>query len=58
MSEIKKKFAASQFLIFKNLLSETEVSELQMAFQKFKKNQLGDSLARQKNTLSNSPFFR
>ena len=50
MSEIKKKFAVSQFLIFKNLLSESEASELQASFQKFKNNQLGDSLARQKNT--------
>jgi len=50
MSEIKERFTASQFLIFKNLLSEGEASELQGAFQEFKNNQLGDSLARQKNT--------
>jgi hypothetical protein len=36
MNETRKNFNNSQFLIYKNLLSETEASELKMAFQKFK----------------------
>ncbi len=50
MNETRKKFNNSQFLIYKNLLTEEEVFALQSDFQKFKSNQLGDSLSRQKNT--------
>jgi hypothetical protein len=50
MNETRKNFNHSQFLIYKNLLTEEEVSALQSDFQKFKSNQLGDSLSRQKNT--------
>lgn len=50
MNVVQKIFNNSQFLIYKNLLTEEEVSALQSDFQKFKKNELGDLLARQKNT--------
>ena len=37
MSEIKERFTASQFLIFKNLLSEGEASELKGGFSRIQK---------------------